>query len=99
MFKTKVINAQNSSLPNYIAPFSYCLRAWGRLCLSYLCDRNPVYEYAAARLPRQGYCIRGSKSAMAGLFIYVTEIDKCFELGLGLLFCWLSRLNRVVEKY
>lgn len=38
-FKTKVMDTQNSSLPNCSTPFCYYLHSWDYLLLSYPCDR------------------------------------------------------------
>ena len=42
LFKTKLINIQNSSFTHYFTVFYCCLYSGGHLCLFYLSDKNTV---------------------------------------------------------
>ena len=55
MFKAKVINIQNSSLPDYFNTFYYFQGSWGYFCLLCLYGGKTLEWHAAVHLSSTQY--------------------------------------------
>lgn len=94
LLKTKVINTQDSSLPNCFttSSFTWALELiYVIVCWQYYTVCAITQLQLCIQWPRQLEIHRSGS-------IYTTETGKCYKSGLFPLFGWLSRLEKVMEK-
>lgn len=95
--KNKDNKYSNLATPNYFTIFDRYVCSWGYLLLLYPDGRNLVQWCTAQCLTPILHSVT-SPWNWHGRHIYTTEISKYCKLVLDLLFCWLSRLKKVMGK-